>query len=824
MAKLDMVRARLRFSRGCLVSPAVRKILTAGGGLAAVTVLFLRLGSVALASDGSGAPSVQEEPRIAGLAVPFIRNRGQTDERVAFYAQTFAGTAFVTRKGELVLALPAASRESAASRSASLGLPGDRRVAWTLSEAPVSDAALDPHGEGRSPTGVSVFRGRDPGRWQSDVEGYRQINLGEPWPGIEYRVAAHGKTVERIFTVAAGADASRIKMRLRGAQSLRLDQGRLIAATGNGPVIFSRPVAFQSVGGKRKPVEVAYALSGRDYGFRLGAYDPSLPVVIDPLIQSTYLGGSGIDEAADLVVAPGGEVYVTGSASSSDFPGVAGGPQTSFGGVSDVFVALLSADLTSITQATYLGGSDWDAPQAMALGPQGQVYVVGLTSSADFPATQGSFQSGKRGNSDAFVALLRSDLKVLTSATYLGGPGLGMSGGDQAWAVTTGSSGTVYVAGTTASSAFPGTVGGAQASLAGGQDAFVARFSADLNTLVQATYLGGSADDQATTIAVSATRQVYVGGVTLATDFPGTVGGYQSSYGGGPRDGFIALLSEDLTALSRATYFGGADDDFVSSLSVVPSTGKVYAGGLTSSPSLALTAGSAQPNLAGGTDGFVAEFQGNLIFLTRATYLGGSSGENLHRMTLAPSGNIYVAGETASTDFPGTAGGAQPVMAGLADAFVSELGGDLKSIVQSSYLGASGMDRAFALGLGSSSEVYLAGLTFSTDFPMTAGGAQESSAGNKEAFVARMTLAGATTTSTTTTTTLASSVCGDANDDGRITATDALIALQTAVGLVSCPPTRCDADDSGVISPSDALRILRTAVGLPVTLNCPVGP
>src|SRR5204862_2720964 len=181
------------------------------------------------------------------------------------------------------------------------------------------------------------------------------------------------------------------------------------------------------------------------YGFRVGAHDPTLPVVIDPLVQSTYLGGSG----EDLLYAPGslaihpssGDVYVTGSTTSTNFPGTTGGAQPAnaggCGGTTDAFVARLTADLTTLTQATYLGGTCDDYATALAIHPtSGDIFVAGYTNSTDFPGTIGGAQPGNGGapgsfTSDVFVARLTADLTGLTRATYLGG-----SGDENAWALT----------------------------------------------------------------------------------------------------------------------------------------------------------------------------------------------------------------------------------------------------------------------------------------------------------------------------------------------------------------------------------------------------
>jgi hypothetical protein len=226
-------------------------------------------------------------------------------------------------------------------------------------------------------------------------------------------------------------------------------------------------------------VQASYRLFGKNrYGFAVQGVDPRLPLVIDPILQATYLGGRGDDRAFALAIAGSGEVVVAGGTNSTDFPRITGGAQASYGGGgTDAFVARLNAALTSNPQSTYLGGSGYDEALALAIAGSGEVVVAGWTNSIDFPHTAGGAQARFGGGaSDAFVARLNAALTSNPQSTYLGG-----SGSDWAQALAIAGSGEVYVAGITWSTNFPHTAGGAQASYGGGPwDSFVARLSADL--------------------------------------------------------------------------------------------------------------------------------------------------------------------------------------------------------------------------------------------------------------------------------------------------------------------------------------------------------
>jgi hypothetical protein len=673
-----------------------------------------------------------QQQKLGQLRLPFVPNQGQTAPAVAYYARTFAGTAFVTQDGALVLNLPGIGMSTTLNRVSGSRIDGTQRTrGWSLVEVPVSQARLAPNGHDASAARVSIFKGLSSLR---DQPTFFSVRVGQPWPGIDYELRAHGDTVERVFTVAPAADADAIRMQVKGALGLTLRDGALIADTGNGPVTLSKPVAYQEINGQRKAVSVAYVVEGDRYGFCLGGYDTRYPVVIDPLVQATYLGGSATEYAYAVAVGSAGQVYVAGATNSTgDFPGTTGGAQASSGGDYDAFVAVLNSDLTSLTRATYLGGSGEDGINSIALDSSDNVYVAGFSKSSDFNGVSGGAQASYGGGgSDAFVAELGADLTTLTQATYLGGG----AGAETAFALALGASGQVYVTGYTYSADFPGTTGGAQAVYSGVGDVFVAELNAGLTTLTQATFLGAaSALEQGSALAVGSGGQVYVGGFTESSGFPGTSGGTQAVTGGGTRDAFVAELSGDLTTLIQSTYLGGSGDDLGFALALGGS-GQVYVAGQTTSNDLPGVTGGAQAIFGGVQDAFVAVLSADLTTLTRSAYLGGTGIDDGYALAIGSSGQVYVAGDTAG-GFPGTAYGTQATMGGGSlDAFVAELSSDLTSLTRATYLGGSGNEGASALAVGSNGHLYVAAYTSSSDVPNTSGGAQASAGGGTDALVA----------------------------------------------------------------------------------------
>jgi hypothetical protein len=736
-------------------------------------------------SAHANAPHPATLKRIASLSVPFVPNAGQWDARAAFAAHTFAGTLFVTTAGELVYSLPGKPiADDANPTGASLpqykrfgveaarthkAQPRQRTRGWALSET-----LVDGNGQPRSmanstlkaPAGfrpvqasVSYFIGNDETRHTSDLNTYERVNLGDMYPGINVQLRATGNNVEKIFTVAPQQDPTQINIKIAGAQKLELgDQGELIAHTGNGPVTFTAPIAFQeTTTGKRTTIDVAYALDAAQssYRFTLGDYDKTQPLIIDPLLQSSYLGAAANDSANAMAIHPiSGDVYVTGytSSAASSFPGVSGGDQGTYGGgTADAFVSRFSADLTTLIRSSYLGAAGDDQATALAFHPtNGQVYVAGFTSSptTTFPGVGGGAQGTYGGGTyDGFVSRFSADLSILIRSSYLGA-----AGDDQATALAVHqTSGAVYVAGHTTStgSSFPGVSGSALGSSGGGTDGFVSRFSADLATLVRSSYLGASGSDVASALAIHpASGEVYVAGHTSSTTntFPGVSSGAQGTSGGGFVDGFVSRFSADLMTLVRSSYLGAAGEDRAYALAIHPASGEVYVAGITDSTGSSFPGvrAGAQTGYGGGIyDGFVSRFSADLGTLVRSSYLGATGTELANALVIHPaSGEVYLAGWTVGGgSFPGVSGGAQGSYGGgNADGFVSRFSADLASLIRSSYLGAAGYDEANALAIHpASGEVYVAGYTNSTGttFPGVTRGAQGSYVGGTDAFVSR---------------------------------------------------------------------------------------
>ncbi|KOR29245.1 hypothetical protein TI04_09095 [Achromatium sp. WMS2] len=572
------------------------------------------------------------------------------------------------------------------------------------------------------------------------------MHLGAVWPGIEVSLSARGNNVEKLFTLAPGADPNAIQLAVAGGELSINTGGSLEVAHGDKPLVsFTSPIAWQiNTDGTKQAVRVNYRLAGNSrqiYGFSLENYDATRPVFIDPIIQSTYLGGTNADYIHALAVT-NNAVYVAGYTYSTNFPQTSGSAQsTSGGGNYDGIIAKLNLELTSIIQSSYLGGTSDDYINAIATNNEA-VYVTGYTTSTDFPQTSGGAQPNHGGGyRDGIVAKLNLDLTSVMQNSYLGG-----SNSDhlRALAVT---SEAVYVSGQTTSTDFPETSGGAQP--AGGlvDDGIIVKLDLGLTNIIQGSYLGGSRSDYIYAL-VATSDAVYVAGYTRSDDFPRTNGGAQPNWGGGTyylnnflsyySDGIIAKLNLGLTSILQSSYLGSVGEDHIYALAVTNDA--VYVAGDAGSLTFPAISNGAQPAHGGGTnDGMVARLNLELTNVIQSSYLGGSNSDVINALAITDE-SVYVTGYTWSTNFPTTSDGVQTNYGGGSyDGMITKLNLGLTSIVQSSYLGGIGYDELKTIVI-TNDGVYVAGSTSSNNFPRTSGGVQPASGGNWDGIITKITL------------------------------------------------------------------------------------
>ena len=588
----------------------------------------------------------------------------------------------------------------------------------------------------RLPMQTSYFSGSAPAAWHTDISSFRQVAYRNIYPGIDVVYYGSRGQLEYDLVVAPGADWSQIRIAVEGPDGLRLDaDGSIELDTGGENIRFRTPRAYQNFGDGTREVPSRYVFTSRNYiGFELGGYDPTRPLIIDPVFSyTTYLGGSLSDQAYGITVDGSGCAYIAGETYSFDFP-LRNAWQTSEHGDRDVFVSKLSADGSSLIYSTYLGGGSFDSGRAIAIDSSGAAYVTGVTWSADFPTTPGVLQTTYAGQGDVFVAKLNPS-GGLVFATYIGG-----AGADTATSIALDSARNAYVAGYTSSLNFPMSHAYQPTFRGGWQDAFVFALNTNGSSSIYSTYIGGSGNEVAQGVAVTPAGEAFIVGSTDSSDFP-TASPIQSS-NAGELDAFVVKLTAS-GGLAYATYFGGRSSDYGNAIAV-DSSGVAYITGTTVSSDFPVTQGALQTATTTTYDAFVARLRSDGT-LSYAARFGGTDSDEGSAIAVDSFGNAYIGGYTYSSDFPVRLA-PQPLFAGSGggmpanDAFLARLNQDGSAIQFSTYLGGTADDRVTGLAVDGAGDCYVAGFTLSHDFPVTAGSLRTSIGGSMDSFVTKLSV------------------------------------------------------------------------------------
>ena len=575
-----------------------------------------------------------------------------------------------------------------------------------------ANAHVEPSGLDPLPGHSNYLVGNDPRNWQRSVAHFGRVLYPEVYPGIDLAFHSAGRDFEYDFILQPGRTPQVITVDFVGATHLKMDsEGNLVLATAGGSVCQKKPFAYQVRQNRRVSVDVTYELKGQTRaGFRVGRYDPSLPLVIDPVLSfSVYQGGTGLDQAYGIAVDAAGNSYITGTTESVNFPLQSQAAAYPNDNRKNAFVMKLNPQGTTVLYSTYLGGGADDEGLAITVDGSGQALVAGYTDSINFP-TASPYRATNSGARDGFITRLSASGSTLVYSTYLGG-----SSSDLAFAIALDGQGNFYVAGSTTSTSFP-TVSPYQASLVALRDAFVTKFNPTGSALLYSTYLGGNADDVGYGIAVDTSGSAYVAGITQSGNFP-TANAMQSTYEGGT-DVFVTKLTPDGSTLAYSTYLGAGFFEDCFSIAV-DDQGSAYVAGSTESATFPVTS-PYQISKRAGPDAFVTKLTPSGKTRVYSTFLGGNGEDRANAIAVDRMGNATVTGYTLSSDFP-TAEPLQAAYGGGQDAFVARLNATGLGLLYSSYLGGAGSDTGNAVAVDAGGNAYVAGTTFSANLTVTTG-------------------------------------------------------------------------------------------------------
>jgi hypothetical protein len=656
-------------------------------------VLGLAAGSVCAAPPVP--PLSSGRAALDALPLRFEVNQGQWNPAVRYLA----------RGGGVKVALT--------DRGPSLRLPGAGRVDMLF------EGSASPRIEPLEPLAARTdyFIG-DRSHWHTGVTSYSRVRYAQVYRGIDAIYYGNQGRLEYDLMVAPGANPGSIRMRFRGADRLRITpEGDLEVQAGGSVLTEKCPVVRQG----DASIAGSYVLLSRDVAaFRVGPYDRSQPLVIDPiLVYSTYMGGSANDQVTVVRLAANGLLYVAGSTNNSDLPYINGAYSNVNVGRTNIFVAILDTSVAGgfrPTYFSYLGGDGADVPLAMVLDSQGDVYLTGTTTSPSFPMVGNSILTTNGSNLiEGFVAVLNPAFYGQVSllyTTFLGGT----QGNTYGNAIDIDQAGNIYVVGTTLAGDFTITANAYQTGLWGGQDAFLTVINTATTTPVYSTFLGGELDDDGRGIAVAPNGLVYMTASTESTEFPMAGYSYQGSLAGG-YDLIVAVVDPSqfgIESLVYSTYLGGTDSEQVRAMAV-DASGNLLLTGYTLSTDFPLTPDAAQPAYGGNGDIFITVVNPfDPRFLLYSTYLGGSDSEVGYGIGSDAANNLYVTGYTLSADLPVTSNAPQAAWPGGVDIVAAKViphvsGFDGFSYV--TYFGGSSINSGQTLAVAPDGTLYVGGFT-----------------------------------------------------------------------------------------------------------------
>jgi hypothetical protein len=691
------------------------------------------------------------------LPTTFEANVGQTDPQVKFLSRGSGYVVFLTSGGMVF----SAHSQLVANTGAQPNAKTNQTQSGAVIQLNLVGANPNPLAVGESPQPgkANYFIGRDRSKWHTNVATYGKVHYKDVYPGIDLVYYGNPSQLEYDFEIAAGANPKQIQFDVKGADSVSVDStGDLVLQTKQGALHVKSPVLYQTFNNMKLPVSGGFSLkSSTRVGFSLTGYDPTKPLVIDPvLLYSTYLGGLADDQAVGVAVDSEGSAYVTGWTQSTNFPLASQGTTPSG---TNAFIAKLDVSGSSLLYADFIGGSSEDYAQAMTLDSNNNAYVTGYTCSGDFPLVN-AFQSSMNGCYDGFISKVSADGSSLLYSTYLGGNSQTVP-----YAIALNSSNEMYVAGYTYSTDFP-LLNAFQTTVAPngggnyGQYGFVTHLTADGSALVFSTYLGGSTNlvqdcgypcwgqpaSVIQGIAVDLSGNAYVAGYTNTYNFPTSDGAYMPLQNS-PNYLQIGFVSEfgGSGSLLYSTYFGSTNYPSSAVGIAVDGSGSAYITGTGYSDG---TFPVTTPNLCDpGTNGwscsygFVTKFNPTGTGLAYSTFLPVNNYASPQSITLDAQDNAYV----LSSVYNGPMTTLNPIegFTNQYDLLITEIDPTGSIQMFSTYLGGSGNDYPGGIAVDASGSIYVTGYTNSSDFPVTAAALQNTLGGNSDAFVAKIGTANA---------------------------------------------------------------------------------
>ncbi|MCX8080491.1 MAG: SBBP repeat-containing protein [Bacteroidia bacterium] len=566
----------------------------------------------------------------------------------------------------------------------------------------------------------------------TDVPVVEEFILRNVWENIDIKFYIENNKPRYDFILHPGADIEKIKFDIEGVSSIEANSDNLILKTTLGNVFHG---GLKGIQGNKK-VNITWSLKDGKVGFNCDYYKKTEDLIIDPLIYSTFIGGTNIENCFNMVVNAGGEAYVVGSSVSSNFPTTPGAYSTTYTAGEDIVVSKLNAAGTNLIFSTFIGGNNIDIGYDIELDNAGNIYLVGRTTSTNFPVTAGSFDNSYNSGGDAVVLKLSPSGNSLLFSTYLGG-----NDEERAYGIKLASNNNIYITGYTNSSNYPTTAGVFDQSYngsPGNSEIFVACFDNSGSSLLYSTFVGGTGNDIGRSINIDSNGNINICGDSFSANFPVTAGCVDPGHNGN-RDIVVFKLNSTLSNLLSSTYLGTNGTEYGFNISV-NNLGEIFLSGITNSNSFSVTPGALNGTYLGGANDVVfVKLNANLTSLLYSTFLGGNGDDQCFKLWQANSGTFLLSGYTSSTNLPVTATAIQTNYGGgNCDAYILLFDQSSNAIIYCSYLGHNSDDFGRAAIIDAAGDIYISGHTQSANFPTVNGSFDISHNGVSDLFVSKI--------------------------------------------------------------------------------------
>jgi hypothetical protein len=652
----------------------------------------------------------------------FIENKGQWNQDAIFLTKSGGLNAWITHSGIVYDFYRIENTNDKSRLQETLQSETTHRYGHVVYMKFSGKVPHATYGSERKETRYNYFLGNDPSKWAENVPLFNGVIAENICPGISARYYYDNEGLRYDLVLSPGVDISQLELSFEGSNGISVNkQGELIINTVLGDVFQKKLFAYQDNNGQKSEVACRFVINqeGR-VGFSTKWYDKSRPLIIDPLVYSTFIGSSELDQINDIAQDASG-VVITGKTSASEYPATSGAYDVSYNGSTDAFISKLNAGGTDLIFSTFIGGSANDEGNGIAIGSNSVIYFAGTSSSYNFPVTSGVYDETFNHTSDLWydcvVAKLSATGNALTWSTYLGGS----AGSDFSSKIAVDAQGKPTVMGYTFSNDFPMSSGCYDNSFNGLSDVFISKLSSNGNAIALSTFVGGNNSDIGNDLFQDQTGNVYVTGTTSSSNFPTTVGAFDESFND-LEDAFIFKLNAIATSLVYSTFLGGNDKDSGNGI-VIDGNGNACVTGSTKSSNFPVTTGSFNTSHSNTSyhDAYVTKIAASGSALVYSTFIGGYDEDVGNAIAIDGSGNAIMTGYTESSDFPMVSYSYDNSNNGSEDVIVAKLNSGGSGLIYSTYIGGMDSDKGTGLVNESGNTVIIAGNTASVNYPVTTG-------------------------------------------------------------------------------------------------------